>query len=183
MDLSKLIDAFKEHKGVGFISFPYENAQKELARRLVNIGISYENAKKRDLTTLIEGIEYIENTKYTKADWDMAISELKVSCDDKAEKSQESLNRSEGAIKNFITLTDNGTLKYNTVTQELYIVGSSVKKTVEVAGVYKEVKSSGKTIAKNVIKKHYLSTGDFRTFKVGNLKGNIKINGDILFID
>lgn len=177
MNLQTLIEAFKEHTGVGFISFPYENAQKETAKRLVNIGISYENAKKRDLEVLKTGVEYIASDKYTKADWDAAIEELKTSL------VAPDANRSEGQKNAYISITENGTLKYNIETQCLYIVGSSVRKTVIEEGEYKEVKSSGKTIAKNKIKKEYLSTGQFRTFKLNNLIGNIKINGDILEIE
>jgi uncharacterized protein (DUF1015 family) len=177
INLKNLIEAFKSSKGVKFISFPYENQQGELARRLVNIGISYENAKKKDLETLREGIDVIQSDKYSLTDWNLAKAELEASLVKPDEV------RSEAQTNAYIKLDENGSLKYNVEQQALYIFGSSVNKSVEVEGVYKEVKSAPKTIAKNAIKKHYLRTGQLRTFKVTNLKGGIKMNGDTIEID
>ena len=181
MNLSKILEAFNSHKGIGFISFPYKKVNGEMSRRLINIGISYENAKKRDLQTLNSGVKYIAGS-YDIYDWDKAIFKLKTWL------KEEKINRkfsslSTGAVRTYIKLTANGALKYNTTTEELYVIGSLVRKTVDVKGKIKEVISSPETLAINTIRKHYLSTGNYRAFKLSGIVGSVKINGNILYID
>lgn len=189
LTIQNLIKVFKEHTGVGFISFPYENAKGEVAKVLVNIGISYENAKKRDLETLKAGIEYIPNDKYNKADWDMAIQEKIDSLEGKPRlkkdgtpvKQRVDNNLPLDIVKDEITTTNKmSKFVWNIETQTAYIRGSLVSKTIIEQGEYKEVNSAGKTIAKQVIDKYYLSTGKIRNYKIGMLQGSLKINGDIL---
>lgn len=184
MDITGISQAFKNHK-IGFIGLTYKNAQGEIAKLRLNLGFSYENAQDKDLKTLNEGVDYIVpmDVPYTQTDWLMAISELKNSVDRKAVKSVESQNRSNGALENVIYFTENKTLKYNTVTGELYIVALLDNKTILKEGVYPVVKSSGKTLAKNAIKKTYMRVGDIRNYKISMLQSSIKINGDTLEID
>lgn len=180
LDLQKLVAVFKEHKGIGFIAFPYINKQNELSKRLVNIGFSYENAVKKDLETLNEGIEYIPSEKYTQGDWDVAVTELKKSCI-KSLYPNNTDARSTGQIEAYIHLA-NG-LRWHIESKTLHIYGLSVRKTTVEEGGYKEVKSAPKTIAKNTIKSKYLRASKLRTFPVQNLAGNIKINGDTIEVD
>ena len=184
MDITGISQAFKNHK-IGYIGLSYQNRQGEIAKLRLNLGFSYENAQDRDLKTLSEGkgVDFIPSETYTQTDWLMAISELKNSVDRKAVKSVESQNRSKGALENVIYFTENKTLKYNTVTGELYIVALLDNKVILQNGVYPVVKSSGKTLAKEAIKKAYLRVGDIRNYKISMLKSNIKINGDTIEIE
>ena len=70
-------------------------------------------------------------------------------------------------------------LNYNT--KELYVIGLELEgsKKITIEGDYKEVKSSQKTIAKNVIKKNYLKTGRIRMFKVMEIT-EMKVRGETL---
>ena len=80
INIQKLISVFKETKGVKFVAFPYTNQKNELAKRLINIGTSYESACKEDLETLNSNeIVYEANEKYSKADFDLAMLEKKQS--------------------------------------------------------------------------------------------------------
>ena len=181
MQTKQLIEAFKNAKA-GFIAFPYTNKQNETAKRTIYIGGSYESAKLKDMDTisnflLATDLGYVPNEKYKREDWNNALNELLSSL-----KSPDA-NRSQGQQDAYISITENGTIKWNVETQELYIQGMSVHKTITEEGEYKAVKSKPITIAKNVIRNTYLSTGKWRTFKVTNLDGNIKINGDTLEIE
>ena len=180
MDTQKIINTFKQHKGIGFIAFPYKNKEGEISKRLVNIGSYYENALKKDIDTLNEGIEYIPSSQYTYEIWLQAIQELK-------ESILKSLNpnntdaRSTAQKDAYVHLT-NG-LKWHVESSKMYIWGQTVRKTVTEEIEYKEVKSSSKTIAKNTIRNKYLRSAKYRSFIVDNLQGNIKINNNTIEID
>lgn len=181
MDYKKLIEAFK-NANAGFIAFPYTNAQNETSKRTIYIGASYENTKKKDIDTIdnflkLTDLGYVPTDKYTRADWNEALNELSASLKNPDTK------KSNAQQDAYISVTENGTIKWNLTTQELYIQGLSVKKTITEEGEYKAVNSAPKTIAKNVIRNTYLSTGKWRTFKVKNLEGNIKISGDEIVIE
>ncbi|MDP2692772.1 MAG: hypothetical protein Q8O88_03995 [bacterium] len=181
MQTKQLIEAFKNAKA-GFIAFPYTNKQNETSKRTIYIGASYENAKQKDIDTisnflLATDLGYVPSEKYTRADWHDALNELLSSL------KNTDVKRSQGQQDAYISITENGTIKWNIETQELYIQGLNVKKTITEDGIYKEVNSAPKTIAKNVIRYEYLSTGKWRTFKVRNLEGNIRINNDTLEIE
>jgi len=178
MNTKNLIEQFKKAKA-GYIAFPYTNKENETSKRLLYIGASYENAKKKDIDTIdnflkLSDLGYVATDKYTREDWYQALNELSASL------KNPDVRRSQGQEDAYISITDNGTIKWNIKTQEIYIQGLSVRKTITQEGVYKEVKSKPLTIAKNVIRKTYLSSGNWRTFKVKNLEGNIKINGDTI---
>lgn len=184
MDYKKLVKAFNnENNGrpIGFIAFNYTNKQNETSKRLVYIGASYENAKEKDILTLTKYLArkrkgYIASEKYTKEVWVLAMNELLNSL-----KSPDT-NRSEGQKEAYVSISKNGCLKWSVEKQQLYIHGTLVRKTVTEEGDYPEVNSSSKTIAKNVIRKNYLSTGKYRSFKLENLESDIKINGDVIEI-
>lgn len=180
MDTQRIINAFKQHKGIGFIAFPYKNKEGEISKRLVNIGSYYKNALKKDLDTLHKGIEYIPNVEYTYRIWMEAIQELKESILKSLSPNNQDV-RSTGQKNAYVYLA-NG-LKYHLENQKMYIYGQSVRKTITEAVEHKKVKSSQKTIAKNVIRHKYLRSAKYRNFIVENLQGNVKINNDTVEID
>lgn len=172
-----LLDTFMKYKGVGFVSLQYRNKEGELSKRLMNIGARVENAKKDDLITIGKGISYVASTKYTQADWDMALIEVKQSCIKPNE------TRSEGQKNAYVVLNeDNGSIRYNMNTQEIYLFGKSEKKEIIEAVVYKTVNSKGKTIAKKEIGK-VLKHTKFRTLILKNVAGTVKVNKQVINID
>jgi hypothetical protein len=174
----QLLDAFMEYKGVGFVSLQYRSKESgELSKRLLNLGATIENAKKKDIEMLNEGIPYIPSDKYTKADWDLALAEKKESLISPDE------NRSNGQKNAYIVLNeDNGSVRYNMNSTEIYLFGKSEKKEILEEGVYKVVKSRAKTIAKKQIEKPLKST-KFRTLILKNVAGTVKVNKQIINID
>ncbi len=174
-NLQKLITLMGEVK-IGLIAVNnYSNVDGEMSKRRINIGYSYEKLKKDDLATLNAGVEYIPSVKYAKADWDMAIAELKQSL------IEPSKARSEAQANAYLIMTENGAMKYCYNTQKLYITGLELdgSKTVVEEGEKKVVKSAPKTIAKNVIKREYLKQGLIRNFIVKEIR-EIKMRGEEL---
>ena len=139
---NELLDAFMKYRGCGFVSLKYRSKEGELSRRLLNVGAKIENAKKSDLELIADGIPYVASEKYTKIDWDLAMAEKKQSLIKPDE------NRSLGQTNAYVVLNeDNGSVKYNMNTEELYLFAKSEKKEVLEACTYKVVKSRAKTIA------------------------------------
>jgi hypothetical protein len=161
----------KSPTGVGFVSIRgYENRYGEVSNNLINVGASYENAKKKD-------IEYLENldltTIETKTDLvtlEKARTELinSLISPDKA--------RSNGQ-KNAYTNICTG-LKVHNETGDVYVWGFRVKKDVIQKGDYPTVNSRPKTIAKNELRKG-MKTAKFTQYKVANIE-QMNLNGDTL---
>lgn len=172
-----LLDTFMKYKGVGFVSLQYTNKEGELSKRLLNLGAKLENAKKSDLELIEKGIPYVASEKWTPKDWFTALSEQRQSLLKPNE------NRSNGQLNGYITLNDeNGSVKYNVNTQEIYLFGKSERKEVLRVGVYKTVNSSSKTLAKKQIQKA-LKTSQFRTLLLKNVSGTVKVNKETIVID
>jgi hypothetical protein len=174
-NLQRLVDLLNETQ-CGLIAINrYENLDGEKSKRRINIGFNWETLKSDDLATLRAGVKYIESAKYTKADWDIAVAELIESIVNPNEK------RSKGQSDAYLTMTNNGAVRYNYNTQSLYIMGLELdgsKKVLE-EGEKKVVKSAPKTIAKNVIKREYLKQGLIRNFIVAEI-GEVKMRGEEL---
>jgi hypothetical protein len=172
-NLQKLIDLLNETK-CGLIAINrYTNLDGEKTKRRINIGFSWEKLKKDDLAILNAGVEFIPSVKYTQADWNVAIAELKQSIIAPSEA------RSNAQSNAYLSMTDNGAVRYNYNKQELYIMGLELdgSKTVIEEGEVRVVNSAPKTIAKNVIKREYLKQGLIRNFKVKEI-GEVKMRGE-----
>lgn len=172
-NLQKLIDILNTMQ-IGLIAVNnYVNIDGEKSKRRINIGFSWDNLKKKDLETLRAGVEYIPSVKYTQADWNIGVAELIQSIVNPSEA------RSKGQTDAYLMMTANGAVRYNYNTQELYIMGLELdgsKKVVE-EGTKKNVKSAPKTIAKNVIRREYLSQGLVRNFKIKEI-GDVRARGE-----
>ncbi len=161
----------KSPTGVSFVHVKnYKNKQNEVSNNLINVGMSYENAKVKD-------IEFLENlpTDLTFKSTPELIEEARKTliaafiAPDKA--------RSEGQIDAYERII-NG-LKVHKETGVLYLYGYRQKKEVIAAGEAKKpVNSAPLTIAKDELRKH-LRTGKFTQYalEVGN---DIKANGETL---
>jgi hypothetical protein len=174
-NLQKLVNLLNETQ-CGLIAINnYTNSKGEVSTRRINIGFKWENLKKYDLETLQSGVEYISSDKYTQEDWNNAVAELKESILNPSE------TRSKGQSDAYLTMTENGAVRYNFEKSQIYIMGLELegsKKVVE-EGEKKAVKSSGKTIAKNVIKREYLKQGNVRQFVVSEI-GEVVMRGDTI---
>ena len=183
---NKLIEAFKELKSASFISVNNYQSKTtgELANHVININISAENAKKNDLDTLrnckkSDLLTISENTKISIEILKEAFTELIINAEKNLSTNKdEHTNQSKGQTDAYFHLTP--AIKVNKNTSEIHVFGQAIDKKVLVKGIYKEVKSSDKTIAKNAIKKHLkLRSDKFRTFICDNIN-NIKINNQII---
>lgn len=165
----------KSITGVSFMSVNnYTNKSGETANHLINIGIKYESAKKKDIALLNEldikkaikehgftsSIELLEQAKK-----DLMVGFIKPDA-----------ARSQGQKDAYTVLFEG--VKVHNETGILYIYGYREKKTVIKEGEYKTVNSAPLTIAKNELKK-LLKTNKFVNFalEVGN---TLKLNGETL---
>ena len=159
---------------ISFISINgYTNKDNEVSNNLINIGISYNAAKQKDIEKLNNtDILKLENTVSDKPNLLIAKQELLNSL------IKPDTNKSE-AQKNAYTNICEG-LKIHNETGILYIYGYRERKTIISKGIYKEVNSATKTIAKNELKNILnLRTNKFVQFSINNIS-NIKINDEIL---
>lgn len=177
-NLQVMVDQIQTMK-FGFVAINgYKNRLDEDSSRRINVGYSYEKAKAEDLATLNAGIEFIpsQSGRYSRADWDLALAELKESL------VNPSKTRSEAQSNAYISLTDNGVIKFCEATKHIYIHGLQLegsKKIVEGTQSNKPDTRKPKTVAKDTIKAEYLKTGRIRNFTVYRL-GEIKLKGDTL---
>lgn len=145
-------------------------------------GASYINALKKS-EKILSGLEFFpESAKWNSFEMKKAHSELLASV-------QESLAKGPGNNPNY-TLKDYYEavipgVKYSPSTNALYLEGLRIHKRVIFPGVYKVVKSSPKTLAKNELRS-LLPTERFRTWKLteGSFSritiGNIEIGSEAL---
>lgn len=160
--------------GARFISFLYSaKGTGEVAVHNVLFGVSIANAYKRDLAILENKVNTLEGVYH------LACSEL-------VESFRESLvkgigNNSAYTCKGVYAPVSKG-IKVHNETGDIYISGFIMSKQVIEPGVYKTVKSSEKTIAKNQLRKA-LKSSRFRQYVLAasNIAG-IKANGKVLEI-
>ncbi|MES2515927.1 MAG: hypothetical protein V4580_17365 [Bacteroidota bacterium] len=156
--------------GCSFVSIVYTNAENEVQKTLINVGVSYDNAKLKDIEFLknldvktiksTQGVGLLEEAR--KALLGALISPSKA--------------MSEGQ-KNAYTYLTNG-LKIHNETNELYVVGMVVKKEVLVSGDYKADTRKPLTIAKDDIRKEMKST-QYRNYNLSQL-ATVNMKGDTL---
>jgi hypothetical protein len=165
----------KSITGVSFVSVKnYTNKAGEVSNNLINIGINYANAKKKDIATLnelnIDKAIKEHGFKCSKELLEEARKELMVSFIKPDE------NRSQGQINAYTIIFDG--VKVHNHTGVLYLYGYREKKDVLVKGEYKAVNSKPLTIAKDELRK-LLKTNKFVNFalEVGN---TLKLNGETL---
>lgn len=170
-NLIALFGSLDQITGCSFVSIVYENKQNEIQKTLINVGVSYDNAKLKD-------VEYLKNldVKTIKSSQNKSTLE-------EARKAllgaliSPSKAHSEGQ-KNAYTYLSNG-LKVHNETGNLYVVGMKVKKEVLVQGEYKADTRRPLTVAKDDIRKGMKST-KYRNYDLSSM-GKVTIKGDTLF--
>ena len=145
--------------GVSFVSVKgYENKQNEISNQLINVGVSYENAKAKDVETL-------QNLDVTTLDTDID-TKLLIEAKLALIKGLIAPNkvRSQAQKDAYETITKG--IKVHNETKRLLVYGYIVSKEVEQKGTFKKVNSRPLTIAKNYLRKHYMKSAKFRQFYI-----------------
>jgi hypothetical protein len=178
----ELIENF-DFNGVSFVSIKGycsdKSGNSEVADVLINVGASYGNMKKSDLSTLeAANVNMLVSENFGKALIEQALAEKIKSIISPSE------TRSNGQKEAYINLNANGTLKYCKETKSVIISGVVVKKTIIQAGEYKEVKSRPLTLAKKHLDKVLdLKLAKIRYYKISNITANVKVSGNTIEIE
>lgn len=156
LKVTEILDTNKNVKSARFVSINgYENKNGEISNYVINLNVSLEKLKERDIN-LLQSLE-LDGVSET-ARQELLDSFIK-------NRSKETAtNQSKGQIDAYTHLSKN--IKFHNTTREVFITGMLVQKYIIKKGTYKEVKSAEKTIAKNKIKKH-LRSAKYRTFATG----------------
>ena len=151
----------------------YSNEAGETANYVINVGVSYESARNRTIAKLQDFIAM------------PGLSDMQILAASELLNSAQKNANPETATAASIAQTDAYThigrnVKVHNETGNLHLVGFVVGKVITVAGTYKEVKSSEKTLTKKKIAKDLkLPTDKRRNFKFEKLM-SVKMQGDTL---
>ncbi len=172
-----------DFNGVSFISIKGYCSDKsensEVADVFINIGTSYEKAKKSDFDTL----KHANAKELANAEFDAKIIEEAIR-EKLLSNVRPSETRSQGQRDAYISLNKSNTLKYCKETESVVIFGAVVRKTVRIPGIYKETKSRPLTLAKKHIEEVLdLKTSKFRNYKLSNIAISVKVNGNTIEIE
>jgi hypothetical protein len=188
-NMKNVIENF-QFKGCQFVHLKnYTTKTGEVSNYLINVGAKYENALESDLIELgnffgKDGINKITQfvPDVDKITLDEAVNEMMVSITNALSKEMENKTNQQLGQINAYRYINNG-IKQHNETNQYYIVGLLVSKTViEKGDEKKPVKSSLKTRIKNAIKYNFLKHGNFRTFILDHSE-KISVNGNTLEFD
>lgn len=171
-----LFGSFSKANGCTFVRIKnYTNAQGEVQDVTINVGVSYENAKAKDIeflksldvSTLSHSYENVDATLLEEAREALLAAAI---------KPNKAMSKGQ---KDAYTHVYNG-IKFHNESREYYVFGAKVKgtKIVKVEGEYKADTRRPLTIAKDIIRKE-LRAPKYRQYKVGELKG-VAIKGEVL---
>jgi hypothetical protein len=180
--LLNLCESF-DFKGVSFISIKGYTSDSsdnsEVADLLINVGASYANMKNADLEVLTNA------SAKELATENFGVELIQQAIDEKIKSIvSPSENRSNAQKEAYVLLNTHGTLKLCKETKSVLIMGTVVRKTVRVEGVYKEVKSRPLTLTKRYIDKVLdLKLSKIRYYKLSNINATVKVNGNTIEIE
>ena len=160
--MENLLNEFKKFK-CQFVSVKgYESKTSgEVSNYVINTGISYENLMKKD-------IEKLKSISFEDQLMEEARRELLKSLEGNLDVKTRSLQST--AQREAYEYLCNG-VKRHVETQEVFVLGYEISKTVLTTGVFKEVKSKPLTLAKrNIEKLLNMSTPKYRLFSIGNIQ-------------
>lgn len=171
-NLKNVRKQFETVSGAKFVSINgYENSKGEVANHIINVNVSVENAKVKDLETLknfpANELNIIaDKVGASKEDALRAIEEMVASAEknlskDKADRTAQS----QGQTDAYVSLGKG--LRLNLDNMEVYVSGFANSKVILVEGEYKHVNSKPKTLVKKAITKT-LKMYNFRNLKLGN---------------
>jgi hypothetical protein len=184
--VEKLIEATNEIGGVSFVSIKGYSSDKssntEVANQLVNIGASYQNMLTKDSDIYanfdVASVD-VEKFNYNTIDTGkLTLEQFKAEVKNQLPIALAELNEPKAKKDTSADIWLNKALVFNLNTMRLGIFGQSVKKSVEVEGTFKVVKSAPKTIAKRLIEKQAKGKAQtLRRFTIDNLVGSVKVSG------
>jgi len=168
----QFVQKFKAITGISFVNIRnYTNKEGEVADILININVSYNNSKAKD----IEILKNLNLNDYVNETINLTLLEqAKIELINSLTAPSET--RSEGQINAYTHLCNN--IKVHNETNELYITGMKIRKTIHTEGTYKEVKSKPLTIAKNILRKE-LTTSKIRQYIVKKVAA-VTLNKEVL---
>lgn len=170
----KLIVQLKTITGISFINIAnYRNQKDELASILINIGVSYEKAKQKD-------IEFLNNLDITELNTDIDKALLKQAKDELLQSLNKPSENRSNAQKEAYTYITTG-LKVHNDTGEIFVTGMQVRKTqIEENNTLADTRKP-LTKAKDFLREQMKST-QYRQYKVGQFK-QITVNKEILIFE
>lgn len=185
-DLIRMTDV----KGAKFVSLSNYSSDKslntELANHVININVNYGKQLANDSLTLeqvnINKID-VNSFDYNSIDLDgVPVNVFKALVSNQLSVALAELKAPKKERANY-NYKFNGALSFNFSTENFLLNGTSISKSTTQEGVYAKVKSAPLTIAKKLIKDQMeLRTNDIRSFKVTNIEGGLKLNGETLEI-
>ena len=156
--------------GISFVGVNYTNQQNEKSQYLINVGVSYQKSKEKDFETLTNlDVSKIADFKGLDVDAQQELKEAKIALLKALIKPNKA--QSQAQIDAYTHLFTG--LKIHNNTNDLFVFGFKVKKTVEVKGEYKKTEFAYEgakplTRAKNFLKVQYFKSSKFRQFKITN---------------
>jgi len=168
--LLALISKLNKIGGCTFVNVTYTNKEGEIQNTTFNVGVSYDNAKKKD----IEYLKDLDVTKLKSSQGKQLLEEARQALLGALISPNKA--RSQGQKDAYKHLT-NG-LKIHKETNQLYVYGMKVKKTVLVEGDYKADTRRPLTIAKDDIRKGMKST-QYRNYELTSM-AKVTLKGDTL---
>jgi hypothetical protein len=176
--IAAILAKFADLKGTSLVGIREYEAKTsgEVCNHVVNANFSYGEAKRKDMETLKAATkkDLLAIAKKAKVAFEIveeAIAEMQVT----------NKKKSEAQIDAYIPITN--AIKLNKESGLLHIYAMAVWKSEPIVeGVFKEVKSRPKTIAKNTAKKYFnLRTAKYRNFIIHpDMISEVAINGDVI---
>lgn len=165
--------------GVSFVHIKgYENSKGEKANILLNVGVSYENAQKKDVETLKEldtsKVNIPDNAGFEKSELETARNELLGRL---LAPSKQTQNRSKGQADAYEHIGPG--IKVHKESGTVFLFGKIVKKEVIEKGDYGEDRRKSLTKAKDHIRKHFLEATKFRQYKIDG-DPSVEVSGDTM---
>lgn len=166
-----------------FVSIEYTNTKGETSRQVLNVGIAYQAVLENSFNVLNQ----IDRDKIKQeavaqgidaAVVDQAFADVEASLSARISR-PEQIDIAD--VSSFTTLSKG--IKMHQQTNELYLSGQVVSKTIITPGTYKEVKSRPLTLAKKMIEKH-LPVSKYRSLKISPTQiHSVRSQGTTLVID
>ena len=178
---SAIMSKIAQLSGAKFIALNgyFAKTSGEISDRIINVNISVENAKVNDLQTLQSVTDNQLSTFALQSG--IALDQFKTALSEMLTSATRNLSddrtaQSIGQTEAYIQITP--AIRFHKDSAKFHILGQSIAKKVLVAGTYKHVNSSQKTLAKNYLTENLnLRAGKIRTFIVDNID-TVKISGE-----
>jgi hypothetical protein len=182
------INEFKAALEAGKITKPrfvsirnYQNKNDEVSNYLINLGINYKDLQREDLALLsFLSSEDFNFPTIAQPFANDAYNELIESLIKNIDKDIENhTTMSKAQLDTYTTIAPN--VKIHNETEEIYITGYIIRKTIITPGNYKARNKRPKTIAKDTIRKVFKAS-QYRQFILKKI-GTIRLNGLELIIE